>query len=427
MTKGLGAGGTFGSAIWHIAMCGINAESRASWAVAPTYAQIEDPLLPTFTQVLYDFFGMEEPRDYVIKRSFPPQIEFKRYWPGKKIYFKSAHKPEQLVGATISHISGTEPGIWARLAYEKSGDRRRCPKAARLQSLFEGTPEGLNWYAEEADFPEGVDRKRNYRRLILETRDNPVLKPSYLQQLEQTYGYDRAKLISYTKGLFVGFEKSTAYWEFHESRNVVGDVKIEQGAPLILSFDWNKSPLAWVLLQRQLKLTRWGEVKHRYVALACSNGKARGILDACAEFIALVPPEKYADHEIHIDGDCNGYAGSCLASNCAFDQVLQALRPYYQNVALVAEHSNPLVKDRLQRVAALMAYEQYVIAAWCRNLIDSHKKTQLKPGTWEIEKPHDDTWTHFGDAVGYPLFRLTKHEALANPRQHQTWGTNTRV
>jgi hypothetical protein len=62
-----------------------------------------------------------------------------------------------------------------------------------------------------------------------------------------------------------------------------------------------------------------------------------------------------------------------------------------------------------------MVYQQFVVGAWCRNLIRSLEQTSLKAGLWEILKPKKDDVSHWGDAVGYPLFQLTRGFDLENP------------
>jgi hypothetical protein len=150
-------------------------------------------------------------------------------------------------------------------------------------------------------------------------------------------------------------------------------------------------------------------------------------MDAVAEFMAAFPQLKFGETPIWVHGDASGFQGSHLAEENSFAIVLRYLRGRYRNVILKARECNPSQRDRLERVAALCEYERYVVAAWCRNLINSHHQTQLKPGTWDILKPKDDTWTHYSDAVGYPLWDLTKAEDLENPLQKPILGVNKQI
>lgn len=423
ITKGLGSGGTYGAAIWHYSMCLINRWSKFSWAIAPTYQQTQDTLIPTFVDVFQNLFQLEEGEDYKVIRSQYPRIELTKY--KQTIFLKSGNRPEHFVGPSISHCLMTEPGLMQRMAYEKSSARLRCPLARSLQYLGEGSPEGMDdWYEKEANFDEGLDETKNKRRIILWTDDNPVFDESYVQNLEQTYSYDPHKLQSYRYGLFVPFTKGTAYWEFKHSRNVKLDLRPIPNVTLTMTWDWNHTPLAWCALQKQTVWTKDGGKYDRYAVLAESTGKYSGILDSCAEFISQFPPEIYRDTPIEIDGGCDGYNKSHLSASSAFQQVYDALKNYYTNVSIVAAKAAPRIQARLQKHNAMLAYGYLVLPKWCNNTIKSHEKTNLVKGTWQIEKPQGDMVSHWGDALGTAIYRLTKHIDFEKPNSKQIYGFN---
>lgn len=424
-TKGLGSGGTYGLAIWHYLKCLQNHRSPFSWCIAPTFQQVADTLLPTFAEVFQVEFGLVEGEDYKVVASGRPRI----YFPKRRqiIHFRSANRPDRMVGPSVSHVSGTEVGLWTREAFEKSTARLRCPKAVANQYLGEGTPEGFNWWEKEANFLEGVNEEKNARRIILHTSDNSFLKPGYVDQLRRTYEYDPGKLESYLYGKFVSFTKGTAYWEFFESRNVKSDLKPDRHLPILLCFDFNKSPIAWVAMQRQPHTSKAGNRYFRFAALAESSGKSRGMQDACAEFIAAFPRSDYGNSRIEVYGDPSGYAGSHLSLNSGYDQIAQYLRPYYPSLQILAARSAPEIQARLERVNALLAYELYVVASTCTNLIKSHKLTNLKNGMWQFEKPKGDDWTHWSDGTGYPLYQLTKGDDLEKPDRKKVYGINSQI
>jgi hypothetical protein len=431
ITKGLGAGGTWGLAFWHLKRCEDNYKSKISWVVAPTYQQVIDPLLPTFTKVMTETLGWVENEDFEVIISGFPQIRLIRS--GQTIFFKSANRPDRLVGSNASHVSGTEPGLWPEDAFIKSFSRARDPDAAVVQKMLEGTPEGLgNGYETRANFPEGVDEAKNRVRVIVETDDNTALK-GYGKTLEQIFEHDPGKLESYRRGLFVPFTRGSAYWDFKASRIVKLNLKPDPVIPIIFSWDFGRSPLAWIAMQRRPYLTKGGILYHRFDVMACGSGKARGLDDAVAEFLVCFKPEEFNRTEIHLYGGHDGYSGSHLSPLCAFDQIKQTLDKYYQNVTIRAAKSAPLIKDSLNRINALFSYERVAIAAWCRNLIESLEQTNLKPGTWELEKPKgsdQEKWrdkSHFGDALRSPLFQLTTDEDLISLRNDNIQGFTGRL
>ena len=435
ITKGLGSGGTYGLAIWHYSLCLLNYKSKISWSIAPTFQQVADTLIPTFLEVLTTVFELKEGQDFEVVTSGRPRITLKKT--KQEIHFKSANRPDRMVGANVSHISATECGLWGRMAYEKSSARLRCPRALRRQYLGEGTPEGFNWWEKEANFEEGINELKNAVRLILHTADNVYLPSGYVKMLEETYSYDPAKLASYLFGLFVSFNRGTAYWEFYESRNVKLDLRASPLLPIVFSWDFGKSPLSTVYLQYQPFQVK-NEYRKKIIVLGEGDGKARGVLDACADFVDWVSTLEggltaYKNTAIHLDGGHDGYFSSHLTELCAYDQATQYLRKYFNNVITVAERAAPLVKDRLERANAILAYERCIIAKWCRNTIESLSQTSLIAGTWQLDKKKgkragDDAWndkSHFGDALTYAIFRLTMGEDLERPSRKRTLGINT--
>lgn len=377
--------------------------------------------MPTFAEVARTTFGLIEGRDYKLIFAGSPRMELLRT--RQTIYFKTANRPDRLVGPSVSHISGTELGLWERVAYEKSSARLRCPKAKCRQYLGEGTPEGFNWWQAEADIAGEVDEARNYRRFTLWTSDNRHLPSNYVDNLARTYAYDAGKLESYLFGRFVPFTKGTAYWEFRHSRNVTLDLRPTPQLPILFCWDFNISPLAWVVAQKRI-IDRPAYRFERYEALAESSGRAKGILDACVEFMYQFPPEEYRDTPIQVYGDPSGYAGHVLSPNCAYDQILQSLRGRYRRVEICAERHAPEIKARLERTNALLAYERLLIGAWLKNTISSFSRTSLKEGTWKIEKPSGEDWTHYGDALGYMLFQLSSTTDLEPLSPRRRWGIN---
>lgn len=423
ITKGLGSGGTYGGVMWHYAMCLINDQSRFSWAIAPTYQQIKDTLIPTFYEVLQREYGLIEGEDFEIVESQSPLVRLLRT--NQIITFRSANRPDRMVGPSISHILITEPGLAPEMAFQKAFARMRCPRAVRRQQLAEGTPEGLgNTFEREANFEEGLDDERNAVRIILHTEDNEHIPTSYVGNLERIYEHDKAKLESYLRGHFVGFTKGSAYWEYRESRNVKLDLVPSPRLPLIFSWDFG-NPVSWVALQEQL-VQRRGQFVKTYPALCEGSGTAKGYIDACAEFVAWVSqlPGDYQDTPIHLDGGHDGYFGHHLSDGCAFEMIAQYLRRYFRRIETVAMPAAPLIKDRLERANALFALERASVAAWCSNLRKSLTHTNTKDGTWKLEKKKGQDFTHPADAYTNALYRLTQHENLERPNERKTYGFN---
>lgn len=422
ITKGYGAGGTYGLPIWHIQMCRRNRGSEDSWAIAPTFGQVIDTLIPAFTTCFEEVFQWKEGVHFTVNISTQPRIKLLRT--GQTIWFKSAHRPDRLVGPSISHLSGTEPGLWPELAFQKSFVRVRCPRARVLQKFLEGTPEGLgNGYEQRANFPEGVNLEKNRRRIILWTEDNPALLPQYVEQIRQDWEHDPQKLLSYTRGIFTAFTRGSAYWAFSELRNTSSEVRANPATPLIMCWDLGVTPLAWVVLQKQ-PWQKNGVHKPRFVAIQEAEIQARGVEDACHEFIAKFPPTRYRDTPIEIDGGHDGHSGNYFVAGSAYDLIRNTLSKHYRSVTVTAERSAPEVRDRLQLVNRAFSWELFVVAKWCKNLIRSLTQSNTKPGTWILDKPKGKDPTHYADGPGYALFSRMRGLDFDDPRDRRIYGIN---
>lgn len=423
ITKGYGAGGTFGLALWHYNMCRRNKRSELSWCVAPTFQQTVDTLIPAFT-TCFEMFGLVEGKDYEVNVSSRPLIRLPRT--GQEIHFKSAHRPDRLVGATISHLSGTEPGLWPEVAFERSYLRVRCPLARVRQIFVEGTPEGLgNGYERRANFAPGVDEVSNRRRVLLWTEDNPVLSAQYVEQIRKTHEHDPQKLLAYTRGEFTNFSKGSAYWNWSDLRNISREpLELDPHQAIIFGWDFGVSPLAWVAgqyvpFEREWTFSRQFRWPHE------SDGKSKGIEDACAEFIFRVPPEKFRDTPIEIDGGHDGHSGSYRADGSAFGAIADVLKKRYRNVRIVAPSSAPMIRDRLELVNKLLVYERCIVDRRCTNLITSFGQTNTKDGVWELDKKSaQKDKTHFSDAAGMSMYHRVVHEDFEEPNRKRRYGTN---
>jgi hypothetical protein len=419
ITGGLGSGKTTGAAQWFIERWLLNTASRFSWGVAPTYTKVEQIIIPAVVQVLHDTYGLRERLHYSLTRTPFWKLQLKGYQ--HELHFLSGDRPELFVGSNIATWWITEPGLQRREVFEKCQTRLRCPRAIVRQGLGEGTPEGLNWYADVADIPGSAkdysreDAERNFRRFIVETTMNKHLMPSpevYAQtKIRDVYAYDPAKALSYEKGLFTKFTKGSAYWEFVESRNVTNAFTPSPDQPILLSFDFNVSPLAWVAMQEfRVQKGPFAPRNHHIVALAESSGESRGLMDAIAEFAAHFPASQYGSTPIKVFGDASGYSRNIHTAGSDYTSIQHYLQSLgFYNVSIVADRKNPQIKHRLEKVAALMAYEKFYVDVSCRRLIQSFVKTSLKEGTFEIEKPREEDWTHYADACTYCLFQLSRN------------------
>jgi hypothetical protein len=430
ITGGLGSGKTTGCTILDMIRCSQNAETRKgypptkSWVVAPTHKKLEDIIIPAFEEVLPMYFGMMPDRDFRIYRGKPPYIKFRKLQ--HEIHLQSGDRPEYMVGTNITHWRMTEAGILKPEVYPKLQQRTRDPRAKHRQGIGEGTPEGTdNWYHDLANF-EGYDPKNNFRRIRLESGDNRHLPADYVEtKVRRPLKHDPQKLLSYEKGIFASFTKGTAYWEWIQSRNMLRETPyVSPHLPILYCWDFNKSPLAHSVMQRQ-PVDKNYDRYHRWVSLWESNGESRGLMDACAEFGARFPLGTYRDTVIELYGGHDGWNGGHNIDACDWETIKKYLKRIgYRNVVIKADRAAPDIRPSLEKIAALMVYELYLVSPECPKLMQSFSKTKLLKGMWDFEKPNEEDWTHWADGPRYCLFQLNKERNIVDPSWRPTMGVN---
>ena len=433
---GLGGGKSHGGQIWDIYRILQNGVPRAdpkpsiSWTVAPNY-RICETLLELTLQVANDCFFMQEGTHYELRRSFPRTLDFTRAGLNHRAIFLSASHPEHFVSSSITHWRWSEVAVSKPEVFGKLMDRLRDPRAKILQGIGDSTPEGFNHFYEWAGFigtkREATDPTRNIRVYRVETGDNMKnLAPGYLEALRARYAYSPSLLESYERGIFTDFRsEKSAYWEFIQSRNVIDFLEPSPQRTIAMCWDFNLSPIA-VVVNQEVTYQRnyYSPRESRWVSLWESSGQARGLMDAVAEFAAHFPVSQYAHTRIELHGDASGYARRLNTPGSDYHEIEKYLRALgYHNIEICAPKANPTVRHRLETTAALMAYERYLVSTRCRRLIASYAKTSLKDGTFDIEKPSGEDWTHYADAATYHLFQVARDVNLANPQARKALGT----
>jgi hypothetical protein len=424
VTGGWGAAKSTGAAIAFVYKVLQNPSVPRWWVVGPTYEISESSLVPTVVFILEKFFNKRIDKDFQVIRSKPPRIRLKKS--GQVIHFHSGDRPERMVSATIGGYWISEAGIQKQQVFENMLARARDAKVDRVVAIIEGTPEGDGPYRDMADF-EKSKPELGHRRFVLHTADNiKHLDPGYIPRIEAMFEKRPEKLKSYLYGEFASFNKGTAYWDYFESRNLVHGSIADPTRPIIVSWDFQNSPLCWIGLQKEPQYIGIERFKiERVVAIDEAPDTCKGLLEACAHIIVKFPPAIYKYTPIHIDGGHDGYHGDFRADESAFKQIRNYLQAHYQTVLIIAPQSAPAVRDRLSRINDLFAYQRYVIDSRCHNLRAAYNSTSTKPGTWELvkNKSGKDT-THYSDAGDYGAMNAMRGETLVEPQAKKVYGVN---
>ncbi|MCA9813208.1 MAG: hypothetical protein KC483_10175 [Nitrosarchaeum sp.] len=120
----------------------------------PTYGKIFDTAIPRYVKFLEKRCGLKKQRDFVIIKSPYPMLKYKPhiFKSEREIHFVSGSRPDTMVGVEVSDVWIDEPGRMSSQVFTEVMERLRCPVAKVLQVLMTGSPQGLNWWADEFDF-----------------------------------------------------------------------------------------------------------------------------------------------------------------------------------------------------------------------------------------------------------------------------------
>ena len=254
VTAGLGAGKTHAGFQWHLLRCLLNRNSPNSAVLYPTFAECRQIGQERYHETLQEA-RFKEGRDYPIFTSqIDPRIELSIL--GHCIRFLSGDNPRRLRAAEYSHMYADEVADLDEDVYSMARSRVRCRRAAHLQSLWTGVPQGLTWFADEFDsdtqegwtkptatdhycdrYIEEFDTTLRFRRIRVRTDDNPYLPDSYVAELIEEFGHNENLLRAYRHGIFCPLFTGLAY-TFSEVRHVETHEAVKE-LPIELCWDFN--------------------------------------------------------------------------------------------------------------------------------------------------------------------------------------------
>lgn len=404
-TGGWGSGKTMTLTAKMLKLSAINAPLPGIWCV-PDYNHVHDTILPTLADVDPDtgdpWFLAESQYDYHNQSGSHGPAHCLRWGGGGPIWFVTAENAKSIAGPNVAYCGTDEPGSIAPAAWRNTIARVRHPAATLRQKVAAGTPEGLNFLAEQF----GPDMAAGFRKYTMPTRDNVELlkhNPNYIAQVTATA--TEAELAAYLDGKFVNMTGSMAYPEFNAERQMrplVADPTLS----LRLSFDFNVNPMTVTIGQQWMGPygPEFG-VLHA-VALADSTTMA-----ACAAVLKLFPRWPAG---VVVYGDATAGARHVKDLRSNYEIIRELLAPVGP-FELRVKRDNPPVALRINSVNRLCSNSNGVVRLWlngdpqqprsspCRELVRSLQQTTKKSGTDDLAKPAGETVTHMSDAVGYWL------------------------
>jgi hypothetical protein len=417
--------------VWHFKRIRKNTDSDTSLVIGPSYRLLKLENLPRYVDYLTSI-GIREGVHFKVNRS-QSDMSITLFKTKKRvehrIVFLSGDNPDSIVGYTASHAWIDEAALMDEEVKRRVIKRVSCPRAKhRRQILVTSTPEGENWFYEsygpshsirEETGPHSVGPKV----LVLHgsTYDNPYLDDDYRDQVREEFSFDDAYYRNYILGEWVSLSKNKFYFSFNQSKNVVPLQLDVKNPNLALTFDFNVGKTAWGVIQEQIKD---GLVKPAYCVLKSNNANARNVQEACSQFMAMFPPERFKSYRWVILGDAHGHKRSDQTHTTAYQIIESILKPHYPTIAVHAPRGNPFVAERSICTNRLFSTGRLLIDPSCTEVIKSAKMSE-SDGKDGIKKPKGkdgDTITHSMEAIDMALMVLEPSEFVMRGAGFNRWG-----
>lgn len=425
VTAGLGAGKTHGFCQWHHQRVRLNAKSRFSCFMEPSYQKIHDAAIPTYEKVIQKF-GLVKGLDYKVIKSPYPKLVYLDSKVKHEVHFISAENPEKIVAVEYSHASADEMGIVVKEAANNLASRIRCSEAKVRQFMNGGAPQGINDFADkfDSDTQSGWDKttRRDHtkseiidgveirkRRFTVHTEDNKAnLPPAYIAELKSIYAYNSKMLFSYLYGLFCDFSEGQACSNYNTTKHDIADIEPDPHLDIYLTFDFNANPVAWGSLQCR-DFYQYDKRLKKFVLIHEANENNGSLDEAVLEFAEKHPVEIFKNTPIYIYGDSSGHRASHKIIGSDYDVIRNYLRDLgYKRVEIRAMISNPLESQSIEAVQKVFLNDLLLLCKRCTMTKRSLIATKWKKGTRKLDKPAGETWTHHVDMLKYFVFTEMK-------------------
>ena len=276
------------------------------------------------------------------------------------------------------------------------------------------TPKGYDWVYKRFISPK--EKLPNHEAILATPRENVAVlakRPDYYDQLKVSYDdlfYQQEAL-----GEYLNVNAGRVYHAYSEA-NEVPDLRYAPEAGLCWALDFNVDPMTALIAQF---------LNGRIHVLEEIFLRNADTISMCERFEHCAMPylEAYgaanggAPLPVTIYGDATGQARS-TSSKTDYDLIREFFRGKGQfKVTFDYPRSNPLVKDRVNSVNAMLKNATGSIRTWvhpgCKELITDFYEVSWKPGDrFELDKATDKKRTHLSDAFGYLVWRVSPINAF---------------
>jgi hypothetical protein len=383
LTAGYGAGKTHSLNAKSVVLA-VQNQGHTGIVMEPTYPMIRDIWKASFDRFL-EQYGIP----YTYRTSPLPE------------YILHLEKPTTILCRSIKNGTFSAVGVnaaWAlfdeidilRLvdaqnAFEKILGRLRVGN--KRQFAVASTPEGYRWLFQQFGKPEM--QQREDRRLIkMRTSDNPHLPPDFIERLQENY--DSASLAAYLNGDFTLLNSTQVYDRFDRAKHVI------QAAPVNL----DNEPRHWGIDFNIGNCNAVCGVRLGQQFLVIDEVKAHDTDALAAE---IKRRSAHVSAPVYVYPDASGANRSTNASKTDIELLQSA------GLSVIAGRSNPLVRDRVAAVQALLENGKgeirLQILAKCERMIECLELQSYSERNPE-EPDKEAGYDHLNDSLGYAVWAL---------------------
>jgi hypothetical protein len=306
--------------------------------------------------------------------------------------FHSEDEGRSIRGPNLAWAAINEVTLCHENAFKALLSRIRVKKAKRLQLVCSGTPESFNWA-----YQYFIENPRQDTELIFgDARVNTYVADDYFQMLIDSY--DELMVQQYVKGEFVDLTGKRCVYAFNRQRHTSPNIDKLHGYPVLVSLDFNVTPMAAVLWNRipfgkkdaqgyGMRGPQTGEILRAFDEICISNSNTYEVCRAIRE-------KTSPSDQIIIYPDPAGSARSTKSINTSDIDILE--QAGFEDIRY---KSKIRVKDCLNATNAMFAKDAIVLNSdKCRNAIADLEQCKFKEGLFEIDKS-DLKRTHWLDGM----------------------------
>jgi hypothetical protein len=353
------------------------------WYLAPTREMAKDIMWQALKQAI-------DPSWMV---GFPMETELSvRLVTGSSIRLFGADEPDRLRGRAVAGVvcdefADMKPVVWTEVLRPALADTGGW-------AVFPGTPKSFNHFYDLYQY--GQDPKRpEYASWQYRTVDNTAV-PGLVQEAAAAKADSDPR--TYRQEWEASFEAMAgrAYYAF-DRKTDVGEVALERGVPVALSFDFNLNPATAVIGQALGQTCRvWRE---SWITGAGGEATRASALDVQAKL-----REANWSGELRIYGDPAGKAGKTTGPS---DHAV--IKEIFPRATWCIPNAAPHVRDRVAAVntrCETMDKRRHIrIDPACTRLIADLEQVIFKDNG-DLDKTSNALLTHISDAAGYWIHQV---------------------